>query len=405
MNRRPESALLLLLAAVQFTHIMDFMIMMPLGPQLMRDLAVGPSTFSALVSAYTLSAGIIGLVAATFVDRYDRRPLLLITYAGFALGTLACAMSHSANTLMLSRVICGAFGGVSGSLVMAIVSDIVPPERRAHGLGIVMTAFSVAAAIGIPAGLWLAQRFDWEAPFFLLAALSAIMWIVLWKALPSVREHLRTKTGEKLHPFRDLLRDANAGRALLFMSAMIFGHFTVIPFLSPYLVGNVGLPERHLFLVYFVGGVVTVIVSPKIGTLADRFGRHRTFGLLVFVACAVTLWLTHAGPLPLWAVLVMAALFFGFASGRFVPGQAIVSLAVPRSHRGSFMSLVSCVRDITAGVASGVGGWVVQTGPDHRITGYAWLGWAAVAASLLSIWLAGRVKVQDHDRAIVLGEA
>lgn len=405
MSRRPESGLLLLLAAVQFTHIMDFMIMMPLGPQLMRDLAVGPATFSGLVSAYTLSAGLVGLLAATFVDRFDRRTLLLIAYAGFMLGTLACALAHSATTLMLARIVCGAFGGISGSLVMAIVSDIVPPERRAAGLGIVMTAFSVAAAIGIPAGLSLAHTFNWEAPFLLLAVLSAIMWIVLWKALPPVREHLRTKPGEPFHPFRELLRDANAGRALLFMSALIFGHFTVIPFLSPYLVGNAGLPERYLFLVYFVGGVVTVIVSPWIGRTADRHGRHRTFGVLVGAACLVTLFLTNTGPQPLWVILVLAALFFGFASGRFVPGQAIVSLAVPRSHRGSFMSLASCVRDITAGIASWIGGWVVTTGPGGKLSGYHVLGWAAVAASLLSIWLAGRVTVEDRERAVVLTES
>ena len=402
MSRRPEAGLLLLLAAVQFTHIMDFMIMMPLGPQLMRDLAVGPSTFSGLVSAYTLSAGIVGLLGATFIDRFDRRSMLLVTYAGFMLGTLACALAHGATTLMLARIVCGAFGGISGSLVMAIVSDIVPPERRAAGLGIVMTAFSVAAALGIPAGLSLAHRFNWEAPFLLLALLAAVMWIVLWKMLPSVRAHLQTGTAAKFHPFRDLLRDANAGRALLFMSAMIFGHFTVIPFLSPYLVGNAGLPEGDLFLIYFVGGVVTVIVSPLIGRFADSHGRHRTFGVLVLVACLVTAFLTNTGPLPLWGNLVLAALFFGFASGRFVPGQAIVSLAVPRSHRGSFMSLASCVRDITAGVASWIGGLVVTTGPDHKISGYHLLGWAAVAASLLSIWLAGRVTVEDHDRAVEL---
>ncbi len=402
MSRQPERPLLLLLAAVQFTHIMDFMIMMPLGPQLMRDLNIGPGSFSSLVAAYTISAGVIGLIAATFIDRWDRRTLLLITYAGFAAGTFACAVSHSAHSLMLARIVCGGFGGVSGSLVMAIVSDIVPPERRAAGLGIVMTAFSVAAALGIPVGLYLAQHFNWEAPFFLLAAIATVMWTVLAFVLPPVRDHLKIPAGESFHPFHDLLRDANAGRALLFMAAMIFGHFTVIPFLSPYLVANVGLPERHLFLVYFVGGVVTVIVSPWIGRVADRRGRHRVFTILVAVACAVTLFLTQAGPLPLWGVLVLAALFFGFASGRFVPGQAILSLAVPRSHRGSFMSLTSCVRDITAGIASGFGGWLVTTAPDHRLIGYQWLGWAAVAASLLSIWLSRRVLVRDIEPAVSL---
>ena len=405
MSRQPERPLLLLLAAVQFTHIMDFMIMMPLGPQLMRDLAIGPGAFSALVAAYTISAGLIGLLAATCIDRFDRRPLLLFTFAGFACGTLACGLSHTAHSLMLARIICGGFGGVSGSLVMAIASDIVPPERRAAGLGIVMTAFSVAAALGIPVGLYLAQHFDWEAPFFLLAGIATVMWGILFWVLPPVRDHLRIPSGETFHPFRDLLHDANAGRALLFMAAMVVGHFTVIPFLSPYLVANVGLPERHLFLVYLVGGIVTVIASPWIGRVADRHGRHRVFAILVAGACGITVFLTNAGPLPLWGVLTLAALFFGFASGRFVPGQAILSLAVPRSHRGSFMSLTSCVRDIASGIASALGGWWITASPDHRLVGYHWLGWAAVAASLLSIWLSRRVQVRDIEPAVSLTAA
>src|SRR6185503_10692500 len=162
MNRLSERPLLFLLAAVQFTHIMDFMILMPLGPQLMRDLNIGPGQFSALVAAYTISSGVVGLLAAPFIDRFDRRKLLLLAYAGFTLATLVCALSQNAATLLIARVLSGAFGGLSISMVMSIISDVVPPERRATGIGIVMTAFSVAAAVGIPFGLKLAQLFRWE---------------------------------------------------------------------------------------------------------------------------------------------------------------------------------------------------------------------------------------------------
>src|SRR6266478_4420829 len=238
------------------------MILMPLGPQLMRELHIGTGRFSALVAAYTISSGVVGLLAAPFIDRFDRRKLLLFAYAGFIAGTLACALSQNAGTLLSARALSGAFGGLSISMVMAIIGDVVPAERRAAGMGVVMTAFSVAAAVGIPFGLWLAQHWRWEAPFFLLAVVGSVMWLIAFARLPAVRGHL--ESGHSRQAFSELLRDANAGRALLFMLAMVIGHFAIIPLLAPYLVGNVGWPERDLFLVYFTGGVLTVFTAPRI---------------------------------------------------------------------------------------------------------------------------------------------
>jgi predicted MFS family arabinose efflux permease len=393
MKQLSERTLLLLLAAVQFTHVMDFMIMMPLGPQLMRELQIGPGQFSAFVAAYTISSGVVGLLAAPFIDRFDRRKLLLFAYAGFTLGTLACALSQSAAMLLAARALSGAFGGLSISMVMSIIGDVVPAERRAAGVGVVMTAFSVAAAVGIPFGLQLAQMFRWEAPFFMLAGIAGAMWTIAFLRLPPVRGHL--ENGHAKRAFAELLRDANAGRALLFMVAMVFGHFAIIPLLSPYLVFNVGLPERDLFLVYFTGGVLTVFTAPLIGRLADRLGRFRVFSSLVAVASVVTLFITHSGRIPVWAVLVSGGAFFVFASGRFVPGQAIMTLAVPASRRGAFMSLSGCARDLAMGVTSGIGGWVVTKGPSGEMLNYHWLGWIAVAAGLVSVWLASRVRVNE----------
>src|SRR5438309_1845029 len=205
MRRLSERPLLLLLAAVQSTHIMDFMILMPLGPQLMRELHIGPGRFSALVAAYTISSGVVGLLAAPFIDRFDRRKVLLLAYAGFTTGTLACALSQSSTTLLAARALSGAFGGLSSAMVMAIIGDVVPAERRAAGVGIVMTAFSVAAAVGIPFGLQLAQWFRWEAPFFALVGIAAVVWLVAFTRLPSVRGHLENGTSG-LRAFGELLR-------------------------------------------------------------------------------------------------------------------------------------------------------------------------------------------------------
>jgi DHA1 family inner membrane transport protein len=395
MKQLSERSLLLLLAAVQFTHIVDFMILMPLGPQLMRDLHIGPGHLSSLVAAYTICSGIVGLLAAPFIDRFDRRKLLLFAYGGFICGTLSCGLSTNATTLLMARGLSGTFGGLSIAMIMSIIGDVVPAERRAAGMGVVMTAFSAAAALGVPFGLKLAQWFRWEMPFFMLAGLASIIWGIAYMRLPAVRGHLDNSGDDPTRAFGELLRDSNAGRALLFMTATVIGHFAIIPLLSPFLVGNVGLPEKYLFLVYMTGGVLTVFTAPVVGRWADSFGKLRVFTCLVVVACSVTLWIANSGHLPAWVVMVQAGMFFVFASGRFIPGQAIMTLAVPASRRGAFMSLSGCARDLAMGFASSIGGWIVVKEPSGRLDNFYWLGWLALGMGIFSVWLASRVRVND----------
>lgn len=387
-----ERKLLLLLAAVQFTHIMDFMIMMPLGPQLMRQLGIGPQQFGALISSFAITSGVVGLALAPFADRFDRRRLLLFCYAGFTLATLACGLAEDATTLLWARGLCGAFGGVSGATIMAIVADVVPPERRARGMGIIMTAFSVAAALGVPFGLKLAQIWKWEAPFLVVAVIAAVVWIGLFRILPPVRGHLTGGKIRSISDFRELLGNRNAWIGLLLMAMIVFGHFTIIPFLSPYLVGNVGMPETSLFLVYLTGGLVTIFTGPFIGKMADRYGRFRVYAILVAGACIVIRLLTSSGPLPLWQSLLLAGCFFAFASGRFVPGQATISMAVPSNRRGAYMSLVACARDLASGATTVLGGRIVAEGANGRLLHFELLGWLAIAVSLLSLWIFRQVK-------------
>lgn len=387
-----ERKLLLLLAAVQFTHIMDFMIMMPLGPQLMRELGINAQQFGGLISSFAITSGIVGLAVAPFADRFDRRKLLLFCYAGFVLGTLACGLCDTGKSLFWARAICGAFGGVSGATIMAIVADVVPPERRAQGMGIIMTAFSAAAALGVPFGLKIAQWWKWEGPFLAIAGLAALVWVGLFRILPPVRGHLSEGKVRSGRDFLELLRNGNAWIGLGLMVAMIFGHFTIIPYLSPYLVGNVKLPEASLFLVYLTGGLVTIFTGPLIGKLADKHGRFLVYSCLIAGACIVIRILTSTGPLPVWQTLVLAAFFFTFASGRFVPGQAVISMAVPSSRRGAYMSLVACSRDLASGLTAAVGGMVVTQAPDGRLLNFDRLGWVAIGVSLLSLGIFRLVK-------------
>lgn len=387
-----ERKLLLLLAAVQFTHIMDFMIMMPLGPQLMRELGINAQQFGALISSFAITSGVVGLALAPFADRFDRRKLLLFCYAGFTVGTLACGFCDTGTSLFWARAVCGAFGGVSGATIMAIVADVVPPERRAQGMGIIMTAFSAAAALGVPFGLKIAQWWKWEAPFLVVAALAALVWIGLFRILPPVRGHLSEAKVRSGKDFLELLRNGNAWIGLGLMVAMIFGHFTIIPYLSPYLVGNIKLPETSLFLVYLTGGLVTIFTGPLVGKLADKHGRFLVYSCLIAGACIVIRILTSSGPLPVWQTLVLAAFFFTFASGRFVPGQATISMAVPSSRRGAYMSLVACSRDLASGLTAAVGGMVVTQSPDGKLLNFEKLGWIAIGVSILSLGIFRLVK-------------
>jgi predicted MFS family arabinose efflux permease len=396
--KRPisERRLLLLLAAVQFTHVMDFMVMMPLGPQLMRELEISPRQFGALISSFAITAGVIGLAVAPFIDRFDRRHLLLVAYAGFTLGTLACGLSHTWEMLLLSRAVCGAFGGISGATIMVIASDVVPAERRARGMAIIMTAFSVAAALGVPFGLKLAQWWRWEAPFLVVAGVAALVWVFLYKILPPVRGHLSEGKVRSGRDFLLLLQNRNAWKGLALMVAVVFGHFTIIPFLSPFLVGNMGMREASLFLVYVVGGVVTVFSGPLVGRLADRYGKFRIYAMLVAGACVVIRVLTASGQRPEWQVLVIAGFFFMLASGRFIPTQATISMAVPSARRGAYMSLVACARDLASGLTTAIGGLVVVEGADGRLLGYDRLGMLAIVVSIGSLWVFRQVKSVEN---------
>jgi len=395
---------------VQFTHIMDFMIMMPLGPQLMRVLSISASEFSLLIAAYTMTAGVIGFFTAPFIDRYDRRVVLLVAYAGFIVGTYACASSESVGQLLLARAVCGAFGGVSNATILAIVGDLVPTERRGAAMGIIMTSFSAAAAFGVPFGLFLAQRFRWETPFYLVVGIALVIEVLLMARLPHVRGHLADGPPPSLKNFVALLSDSNAWRGILLMMSLVFGHFTIIPFLSPHLVFNMKFPESHLPLVYVVGGVLTIVTAPLIGRLSDRFGRAKVFTILVLVATVIISILTHMGPLPVFTTLGITGSFFVFASGRYVPAQAVLTSAVPSVSRGAFMSLVACTRDLCCGLAAVLAGRVVvqtSTGLLH----VGWLGWLAVGTSLLSIWLIRRVRIvadkipSANQSAVPLGVA
>ena len=388
-----EWAILLVLAGVQISHILDFMILMPLGPQFMRMFAIGPTQFGFLVSIYTFSAAAVGFAAAFFIDRFDRKKALLLLFACFAATTLLAASSQSYVTLLAARALAGAFGGVLSAIVFAIVSDLIPESRRGAALGVVMSAFSVAATAGVPISLYLANHFTWRAPYFFLAGLSLTIWIgVLW-LLPRMRGHLRA--ARERHPFEQavaVFREPNHHKVFLFSATLFFSGFAIIPFISPYMVANVGVAEKELPLLYLVGGIFTLIVVRLVGRLTDLHGKHRMFTLIAGLSALAILALTHLPQAPIYVAILASAFLMSMLSGRFVPAMALITSSVAPRLRGSFMSFNSSIQQLAAGTASFGASLVIGRNAAGELTHYGTVGILAVVATLASIYLARRIR-------------
>ncbi|MFB9862784.1 MFS transporter [Rufibacter immobilis] len=389
-----ESWLLFILAAIQFTHIMDFVIMMPLGPQLMRVFSISPREFGLLVSAYTFSAAASGLLSAFFIDRYDRKIALLGLYLGFTVSTLACALAPTFTFLLLARILAGAFGGVLGALVLAIIGDSVPEERRGAATGKVMAAFSVASIGGIPIGLYLASHASWHAPFYLLTALSVLVLLITWRMLPPMRQHLLHQMPQSpAKVLGTIFRRSNCLWAFTLMVTLSLAGFTVVPFLSPYMVANVGFAEAELSYIYLFGGLATVVTSQWAGRLSDRYGKKRVFMIAALVSVAPILVVTHLSAVPHWQAFVVTTFFFIFFGARFVPAMSLITSSVEPRLRGSFMSVNSSVQQLASGLAAFLSGLVITTQPgSQQLQHFGTVGLIATAFTLVSMWVVIRLK-------------
>ena len=388
-----EWAILLALAGVQISHILDFMILMPLGPQFMRMFAIGPTQFGFLVSVYTFSAAAVGFAAAFFIDRFDRKKALLILYACFGATTLLAASSQSYATLLAARALAGAFGGVLSAIVFAVVSDLIPESRRGSALGVVMSAFSVAATAGVPISLYLANHFTWRAPFLFLGGMCLAVWsAVLW-LLPRMRGHLQAARAR--HPLAQavaVFREPDHHKVFLFSAMLFLSGFAIIPFISPYMVANVGMAETQLPLMYLIGGILTLTVVRLVGRLTDLHGKRRMFALVGGVSALAILILTHLPPVPLYAAIAASAFLMAMMSGRFVPAMALITGSVAPRLRGSFMSFNSSIQQLASGIASFGASLIMGRSASGELTHYGTVGVLAALATLASIYLARRIR-------------
>ncbi|MEO8487080.1 MAG: MFS transporter [Betaproteobacteria bacterium] len=400
LPRHRERALLGTLAAIQFTHILDFMIMMPLAPQLMRLWDIGPQAFGVLVSAYTFAAAASGLCSVLVIDRYDRRHALLVVYGGFTVATALCGVAGGYQALLAARVLAGAFGGVVGALILAIIADAIPYERRARANALVASAFSLAAIAGVPVGLWLATLSTWRAPFLAVAALAVATGFVAWRLIPPIAGHVaHGRSHGAVARLRAVVLVANHWRAFAFVVSLMFAGFTVIPFVAAYAVANVGLTEGELPVMYAVGGLATLVTAQVIGHLADRYGKKRVYAIVALASVAPILVTTHMPHTPLAWFLPVSTIFFVLVTGRFGPAMALVSGSAEPRVRGSFMSLNGAIQQFGAGLAAFVAGSLVGKSADGALTGFGVVGWLAAGFTLVSIALAVRIRVVDAREA------
>ena len=400
-----ERTILLTLAAVQFTHILDYMIMMPLGAGLMEVFKLNPSQFSQLVAAYGGAAAVAGLLGGFFLDRIDRKRALLWLYAGFIASTFACAIAPSHHALLAARVSAGVFGGLAGSVVVAMVADVVPPERRGRGMSFVMSAFPLASVAGVPLGIALSNRFEWHAPFYLIVGLGLLILGGIARFLPHRPPSPEAARLSLVAQMRELLSEPIHWRGFAVTAALVAAGGCIIPFMAPSLVANAGVTNELLPLVYFCGGAATFVSTPFIGRLTDRHDKFLVLAALTAPAILSALIVTHLGPAPLPLVLLATTLFFVGMSGRFGPASTLVANAVEPRFRGGFMSLNSAVQQGSSAIANLVGGALITRDAAGHLVGYGRVGWLATGAFLITVVLAHRLRAAAPHAAVNLAPA
>ena len=404
LTPKRERWLLLTLASIQFTSVLDFMIMMPLGPQLTELFGISASEFGFLVSAYTFSAGLSGLLAATYIDRFGRKRMMLTLYPLFGAAALACSFAPTFAWLMVARVASGFFGGVLMALSQTIVAEVIPFERRGRAMGVVMTSFSVATVAGVPLALFLASHFNWHAPFLAIALMVSVCALGAAKTLPSLKGHLAAhpvgdSAPNMLANLRLVLVDPNHLRAYAMSASMVFAGFAVIPYIALYLQGNAGFKPEQIPYVYLTGGICTLISARLIGHWSDRAGKAYAFRRLALLMPVPLLAMTLSAGLPMVGVLLVSSVLFVVMSGRMIPGMALIGAAADPRRRGSFMTLNSAVQSLAMGLAALVGGQILGRDGNGHLTHYWMAALLGGGASLLSFVLASKLRLHGQTQA------
>src|SRR6187549_1177234 len=399
---RYQALVIVLIALTQFTVVLDFMVMSPLGDMLMKSMELNTKQFGLAVSVYAFSAGTSGLLTAGFADKFDRKKLLLFFYIGFIAGTLFCGLANSYVLLIAARIITGLFGGVIGSISLAIVADLFPLQKRGRAMGFIQMGFGASQVLGIPISLYIANHWGWQSPFLMIVGLAIIIWSVVMMKLQPVTKHLELKTEKTaikhlLHTLQ--LRHYRTG--FLLTALLSLGGFMMMPWGSAFAVNNLHVSYDQLPILFMASGVAALIIMPLIGKLSDKIDKVKIFTVAALSMMVIIVIYTNLGPIPFFLILTLNILMMTAIMSRIVPAMALVSALPKMQDRGAFMSINSSLQQIAGGIAAAVGGMiVVQKTKTSPLQHYDTLGYVIVVIIILNIIqlyrVSNMIKAQKH---------
>jgi predicted MFS family arabinose efflux permease len=403
---RYEVFVIAVLAILQFTIVLDFMVLSPLGAQLMDELSITTAQFGWVVSAYAFSAGISGMLTAGFADKFDRKKLLLFFYTGFIGGTLLCALAPDYHSLLVARIVTGLFGGVIGSVSFAIITDIFRLEVRGRVMGFVQMAFASIQVMGIPIGIFLANRLGWHSPFFMIVGLSVLVGIAIVIHFRPIDAHLKIKSERS--PLQHLVKTVSHpmyARAFAATTLLATGGYMMMPFGSAFGIHNLGISFDDLPMLYLITGICSMITGPFIGKLSDTLGKYPIFVAGSFLSMLMVVIYTNLGLTPLWLVVFMNVIMFVGISSRIISSSALMTAVPEPMDRGAFMSINASVQQISGGIASVIAGMIVVSADTGELLHYDTLGYVVVGAMIITVTMMYFINEQVMRKSPVISGA
>ncbi|MGE4063394.1 MAG: MFS transporter [Rhodospirillaceae bacterium] len=392
---RYEKLVVAMLTFLQFTIILDFMILSPLGAFVMPALEITPQQFGIVVSAYAFAAGVSNFLAAGFADRFDRKRMLLFFYTGFMLGTLACGLAQNFETLLAARIVAGIFGGVIGGVVMAIATDLFPPEKRGRVMGLLGTAFAASQVLGLPLGLYFNNLMDWHAPFLMIVAIGVIAGVTIALAMRPVDKHLEYTTEGSA--FAHLLATITEPKHFLAFGALTLlatGGFMLMPFGAAFTINNLAVDETDLPLIYFVTGLFMIFMGPLAGRAADKYGKYPVFLTGTVITVATVLYYTRLGATPVAAVIVINVVLFSGIFMRIASSQALIMSVPDPAKRGAFSAVSGSLQQLSGAICAALAGAIVVQSSDGHLERYPVIGYVVTIAALITLYFMWRINRQ-----------
>ncbi|MCY1081360.1 MFS transporter [Archangium lansingense] len=362
-----ERAVVFLIGAVQFVNILDFVMVMPLGPDFAAALGIPTNQIGNIGAAYTAAASVAGVAGSYFLDRFDRRKALAVAMLGLVVATAAGGFATGLTSLLVARAMAGLFGGPATSLSMSIIADVIPAERRGRAMGGVMGAFSVASVLGVPLALKVAVWADWRMPFFVVAGLGLLVVAGAIFFLPPVRGHLERERGPTVS-VRELFTRTDVLLSYSLTMLLNVAGFVIIPHISGYVQHNLGYPREELEFIYFAGGLVSFVTLRVAGKAVDALGSFRVgaVGAVLFIGTLYITFIHLPAGVPLVAIF---ACFFLSNGVRNVAASTLTSRVPEQAIRARFMSFQSAVQHLGAAAGASLSSRLLTTLPDGQLVG------------------------------------